>query len=149
MGYRIDWRGRSCARPSTRNRSGNLFITDPENPDYDEMMALEGEKAAQEANRRMRSFFRGADLLIYDGQYTDQEYRSGRSGWGHSSVGQAIAAAESSGCRRLALVHHDPLRTDAELDDLTRQYAGVRLESGLHVCFAPRRARDRPLIGFF
>jgi hypothetical protein len=28
------------------------------------------------------------------------------------------------------------MRTDADLDDLTRLYAGARLESGLHVCFA-------------
>lgn len=136
MGYRIDWRGRSVCTAFDTEPFRNLFITEPENPGYDEIMALEGEKAAQEANWRMRSFFREADLLIHDGQYTDQEYRSGRSGWGHSSVEQAIAAAESSGCRRLALVHHDPMRTDADLDDLTRQYGGARLESGLHVCFA-------------
>jgi phosphoribosyl 1,2-cyclic phosphodiesterase len=136
MGYRIEWRGRSLCTAFDTEPFRNLFITDPDHPGYDPMMALEGETAALEANRRMRSFFREADLLIHDGQYTEQEYRSGRSGWGHSSIEQAVAAAESSGCRRLALVHHDPTRTDADLDDLSRRYAGVCAESGLQVSFA-------------
>jgi phosphoribosyl 1,2-cyclic phosphodiesterase len=136
MGYRIDWHGRSVGTAFDTEPFRNLFITDPAHPGYDAVMALEGERAAQEANRRMRAFFREADLLVHDGQYTDPEYRSGRSGWGHSSVEQAIAAAESSGCRRLALIHHDPQRTDADLDDLSRQYGGVRPQSGLHVGFA-------------
>jgi phosphoribosyl 1,2-cyclic phosphodiesterase len=136
MGYRIDWRGRSVCTAFDTEPFRNLFITDPQNPGYDEMMALEGEKVAREANERMRSFFRAADLLIHDGQYTEAEYRAGRTGWGHSSVEQAIAAAEAAGCRRLALVHHDPRRTDVELDGLTRQYGGRRSGSGLQVCFA-------------
>jgi ribonuclease BN (tRNA processing enzyme) len=84
----------------------------------------------------MNAFLRGADLLIHDGQFTEQEYRTGRVGWGHSSVEHAIGLAEASGARRLALVHHDPLRTDPELDILAQCYGGVRQGSGLDVCFA-------------
>jgi ribonuclease BN (tRNA processing enzyme) len=84
----------------------------------------------------MESFFRGADLLIHDGQFTEEEYRAGRAGWGHSSIEQAIRAAEAAGCRRLALIHHDPMRTDADLDRLCERYSGVRPASGLVVGFA-------------
>jgi phosphoribosyl 1,2-cyclic phosphodiesterase len=136
MGYRIDWGGRSVCTAFDTEPFRNLFVTDPQDPAYDEIMAIEGEQAAREAGLRMRAFFRDADLLIHDGQYTEREYRAGRAGWGHSSVEQAVAAAEAAGCRRLALIHHDPMRTDADLDALSRQYGGPRPESGLEVCFA-------------
>lgn len=59
----------------------------------------------------------GADLLIHDCQYTDQEYEE-RVGFGHSSVGQVAVLAERTGVDRLLLFHHDPMRTDEQLDDL-------------------------------
>jgi len=136
MGYRFDWQGRSVCTAFDTEPFRNLFITDPEDPAYDAVMALEGEQAAREADQRMRLFFRNADLLIHDGQYTEQEYRNGRSRWGHSSIEQATQAAEAAGCRRLALIHHDPMRSDSELDVLARHYGGLRSASGLEVCFA-------------
>jgi len=59
----------------------------------------------------------GADLLIHDSQYTDEEYES-HAGWGHSSMSQAIAFGRLAGVRRLVTFHHDPGHSDAELDDL-------------------------------
>jgi phosphoribosyl 1,2-cyclic phosphodiesterase len=60
----------------------------------------------------------GVDLLIHDGQYSDQE-RRGRVGWGHSSVSEAVAFGELANVRRLILFHHDPSHSDAVLDELT------------------------------
>jgi len=60
----------------------------------------------------------GVDLLIHDGQYSDEE-RAGRIGWGHSSVSEAVAFGELARVRRLILFHHDPSHSDALLDDLT------------------------------
>lgn len=61
----------------------------------------------------------GADLLIHDAQYTAGEYegRSGpaRRGWGHSTWEQAVEVARTAGVERLALFHHDPERTDAQV----------------------------------
>ncbi len=58
----------------------------------------------------------GADLLIYDAQYTEEEYRGlkGRSkvGWGHSTFAAATELAKVAGVKKLALFHHDPTRTD-------------------------------------
>lgn len=58
-----------------------------------------------------------ADLLIHDAQYTDVELRT-HTGWGHSSISQAVSLAVQARVKRLALFHHDPDRTDAELDIL-------------------------------
>jgi ribonuclease BN (tRNA processing enzyme) len=63
-----------------------------------------------------------ADLLLHDSQYTDEEYR-GRLGWGHSSVTHAATFARAAGVRQLAMFHHDPMRSDRELEELHEQVA--------------------------
>jgi len=63
-----------------------------------------------------------ADLLLHDSQYTDEEY-PGRLGWGHSSVTHAAAFANAAGVRQLAMFHHDPMRSDHELEALYDQLA--------------------------
>lgn len=64
----------------------------------------------------LASFARGADILIYDAQYTPEEYRgeSGppRVGWGHSTFEAGAALATEAGVSQLVLFHHDPMRTD-------------------------------------
>ena len=57
-----------------------------------------------------------ADLLIHDGQYTDEEYPD-HVGWGHSGMSDALTFASRVGARRLLLFHHDPLHSDRFLDD--------------------------------
>jgi phosphoribosyl 1,2-cyclic phosphodiesterase len=59
----------------------------------------------------------GADLVIHDAQYTDEEFVT-KSTWGHSTVGYAVHVAAEAGARRLALYHHDPDHTDEILDRL-------------------------------
>ena len=53
----------------------------------------------------------GADVLIYDAQYTPEEY-PGKVGWGHSTWEAAVALARTAGVRQLVLYHHDPRRSD-------------------------------------
>lgn len=62
-------------------------------------------------------FCRGADLLLHDAQYTDKEYKQ-THGWGHSTFNDVTDFAIEAGVKRLGLVHHDPDRSD---DDLDRQ----------------------------
>jgi phosphoribosyl 1,2-cyclic phosphodiesterase len=66
----------------------------------------------------------GADLLLHDSQYTEDEYPH-RLGWGHSSVVHAAAFARASGVRRLAMFHHDPMRSDRALEELYDQVAEI------------------------
>ena len=66
----------------------------------------------------------GADLLLHDSQYTEEEYVQ-RLGWGHSSVVHAATFALAAGVRRLAMFHHDPMRSDRELDALYDQVAEI------------------------
>jgi phosphoribosyl 1,2-cyclic phosphodiesterase len=59
----------------------------------------------------------GADLLLHDAQYSEEEYED-RVGWGHSSVADAVAFTRAVGARRLLLFHHEPLHSDGTLQDL-------------------------------
>ena len=59
----------------------------------------------------------GADLLLHDAQYSDQEYKT-RIGWGHSSMDDALRFASVSGVKHLLLAHHDPAHTDDQLNGL-------------------------------
>lgn len=66
-------------------------------------------------------FVRDADLLVADGQYTQEEY-GGKVGWGHTSLECLISIAEEADVKRLAVFHHDPERTDREIDALYDVY---------------------------
>ncbi|MFN0126399.1 MAG: MBL fold metallo-hydrolase [Verrucomicrobiales bacterium] len=71
--------------------------------------------AVHDLDRRHAAFLAEADLVIHDAQFTDAEYAS-RVGWGHSPVEYVCEMACMGGVKRLALTHHDPSRTDEELD---------------------------------
>jgi len=59
----------------------------------------------------------GADLLIADGMFSEEEYPS-RVGWGHASIPAVIEAAAKADVKQLAVFHHDPQHSDKYLDDL-------------------------------
>lgn len=61
------------------------------------------------------AFAQGADILIHDAQYTEADMPL-KHGWGHSLISQVRELAKAARVRHLILFHHDPDRTDAELD---------------------------------
>ena len=104
--------------------------------------------------QRHLEFLGGADVLIHDAQYTAAEYPD-KIGWGHSTVEYVVDMAIAAGVRKLVLYHHDPARSDAEVDqlvDLARRRAkgaGAALEilgaaEGATVKAEPRRGRAAP-----
>ncbi len=62
-----------------------------------------------------------ADLLLHDGQYSSEEYLKS-TGWGHSSIFNALQFASKAEVKRLLLSHHDPLHTDKTLDQLFSEF---------------------------
>ncbi len=59
----------------------------------------------------------GVDLLVHDSQHLAAELPA-KEFLGHSAVEYAIGLAEKAGARRLVLFHHDPERTDEQVDDI-------------------------------
>jgi ribonuclease BN (tRNA processing enzyme) len=60
---------------------------------------------------------RGADLLILDAQYTDEEYQR-HIGWGHGSISSVVSLAADADAKRLVLFHHDPNHDDETVDKI-------------------------------
>lgn len=135
LGYRFAWQGKTFCTAYDNEPFRNLFCTDPEDPSYDEGMAMEGELVAREQNTSLEKFFSGADLLVHDTQYTQEELTAKYLGWGHSSFEHAVAAAKRAEVKALALFHHDPMRTDDQIDALAEKYCGTK-------------SPDRPVILF-
>ena len=68
----------------------------------------------------VREYARQASVLIYDAQYTPEEYAA-HQGWGHSTWLEATRVARDAGVERLILFHHDPWHTDQILFDIVRR----------------------------
>ena len=94
-GYRIEEEGTSCA-----------YITDNE---------LEPPQKVSTTYDQWVGFCRGVDVLIHDAQYLESDMPH-KHGWGHSLVSQVrqLAVDAEVGC--LVMFHHDPDRTDTEID---------------------------------
>jgi phosphoribosyl 1,2-cyclic phosphodiesterase len=136
LGFRFAYQGKIICTAYDTEPFQNIFVTDRSDPAFDEIMACEGESAARTENHRLDEFFASADLLIYDAQYTQQEYDRDRHGWGHTPIEYAIKAAVRSKVKRLALFHHDPMRTDEQLDNLSELYCDPEYTGDVDVFFA-------------
>jgi phosphoribosyl 1,2-cyclic phosphodiesterase len=79
-----------------------------------------------------------ADLVLHDAQYRDEELPE-RAYMGHSSPGYALGLARAGGARQLLLFHHDPDRTDAEVDAML-----AALQQLAQVPAGPGDEHDRP-----
>ena len=71
----------------------------------------------------------GCDVLFHDSQYTDEELAV-RSSFGHSCPGYAVGLGETAGAKRVLLFHHDPLRTDYEVDEMVARTEGASVRVG-------------------
>jgi phosphoribosyl 1,2-cyclic phosphodiesterase len=58
---------------------------------------------------------RKADLVLHDGQYTEEEYQHTR-GWGHSTFRAVTDLGLAARVKRLGIFHHDPSHVDRDLD---------------------------------
>ncbi|MCB0216396.1 MAG: GAF domain-containing protein [Chloroflexi bacterium] len=102
LGYRLEIDGRVL-----------VYATDHEPHDRRNGAGIAGGLGGEDL--RHAQFVAGADLLIHDAQFTASEYPE-HQGWGHATTEYVVDLALRAGVRRLALFHHDPWRTDDELD---------------------------------
>jgi phosphoribosyl 1,2-cyclic phosphodiesterase len=75
---------------------------------------------------------RGADVLFHDAQHTAAELPA-KAFFGHSAAEYAVGLAVAAGVPRVVLYHHDPTRTDDEVDAIVRanQRPGVMVEGAV------------------
>jgi len=114
VGYRVDVGGRAIC-----------FIPD------DELEGV-GYDVGEGWRERLVDFVRGADVLIHDSMYTDAEYPS-RTGWGHSTFSESLRLAEEGDVKQLLFFHHDPDRSDEELDEIVSRLRDEGMARGCAV----------------
>ena len=90
VGYRVDFSGKSIC-----------YVTDTEH-------------AKDCRDQNILKLIAGADIVIYDASFTDEEYPN-FVGWGHSTWQEGVRLCTDAGAQRLAVFHHLPGRSDDEL----------------------------------
>lgn len=84
------------------------------------VIATDHEARPSELNKKFIDFAKGANILVHDAQYTQEEYQT-RTGWGHSTFSQAIENGKKSNAEKVLLTHHHPKRTDSEIDEIAEK----------------------------
>lgn len=82
------------------------------------VFATDTEPGSPTHDRALRELTQGADLLIYDAQYTPEQLEQEKVGWGHGSWLEGVRIAHECGVHRLLLFHHDPESDDDYVDSL-------------------------------
>ncbi|MBF0227645.1 MAG: MBL fold metallo-hydrolase [Desulfobacterales bacterium] len=139
LGYKFKYKGKSVCTLYDTEPFRNIFCTDPTNPSFDEAMTKEGSQIAKEENLRIQEFIYGSDILIYDAQYTNEEYDPSRIGWGHTPIQYCIESVMSSKIKKLILFHHDPERTDSQIEDFEKEYCDNNVNRETKIYFAKER----------
>jgi phosphoribosyl 1,2-cyclic phosphodiesterase len=108
LGYRIDCQGKS------------LFFTGDHEPFYNIHPAGHPAHAAyadyvSTRTAAIDALVAGVDALIVDCSYTREEYPA-KQGWGHGTFDAAFELALRCGARALYCTHHEPTRSDDELE---------------------------------
>jgi phosphoribosyl 1,2-cyclic phosphodiesterase len=114
--------------------------------------ATDTEPGSPTHDQNVRTLARNADIFIYDAQYTPQQLRGEKKGWGHSSWAEGVKIAREVGVRQLVLFHHEPDHDDAMIDALlararTKFPNAIAAAEGMVLEIPappPRAARHRP-----
>jgi phosphoribosyl 1,2-cyclic phosphodiesterase len=112
LGYRIDSHGKSIFFTGDHEPHTNIY--DPDDESYSEYQTL-----IEEQYNSIVEAVRGVDVLIADSAYTVEEYPS-KKGWGHGTFDSCIQLALAAGAKLLYCTHHEPTRSD---DDLEKVFA--------------------------
>jgi phosphoribosyl 1,2-cyclic phosphodiesterase len=112
LGYRIECRGKSMFFTGDHEPYYNIY--EPSDDGYAEYQAL-----IEEQSQAVVDAIKGVDILIADSSYTIAEYPS-KKGWGHGTFDSCIELAKAAAVKILYCTHHEPTRSD---DDLEKVFA--------------------------
>jgi phosphoribosyl 1,2-cyclic phosphodiesterase len=108
LGYRIESHGKSVFFTGDHEPPYNIY--DPIDDSFADYQVFVDEKLALIAEA-----IRDVDVIIADSSYTDAEYRT-KVGWGHGTFSSSISAAAAANAKVLFCTHHEPTRSDDELE---------------------------------
>lgn len=126
-----------------------VFATDNEPYRYTLHAARKDPLAAQygaELDQKFVDFITGADVVVCDAQYTQEEYRS-KIGWGHSPIESVVEFAIKAHVKQLALFHHDPSHDDAAIDAIVLHAQRlISLQKSSVQCFGAAEGMEIKLV---
>jgi phosphoribosyl 1,2-cyclic phosphodiesterase len=128
LGYRIHHRGKVLVYTSDNEPYSSLLF-DHFKDLGDALPPGEMEEFFAQCNRRMVDFVSDADVVIADAMYRSEEYPRFR-GWGHSSAEHAMNLAIEGKAKKLIVWHHDPNRTDVDLEKMVSETQEVARRKG-------------------
>ena len=128
FGYRIDADGTSVFFTGDHEPLHNIYGKD--DPQY-----AEYEQLIQDKRQALIEPLMGVHTLIGDTMYTEEEYPS-RVGWGHGTTLSNLEFSRAVGAKRLVLTHHDPERTDEQLDAMDVHMQETRKATDAEVVIA-------------
>jgi phosphoribosyl 1,2-cyclic phosphodiesterase len=71
-------------------------------------------------DQNILSLIEGADMVIYDSTYTEDEFPE-KIGWGHSTWNEGMRLCQAANVKKIAIFHHDPEHTDDFMDQLAEE----------------------------
>ena len=80
------------------------------------VLATDNEPGSPVHDQALCDLAMDADVLVYDAQYTPEQLRGEKKGWGHSSWLEGVRIAKECNVKNLILFHHDPDSDDAHVD---------------------------------
>jgi phosphoribosyl 1,2-cyclic phosphodiesterase len=134
MAYKLIHKGKILVYGGDHEPFRNLY-REGNDREMDEAFLRELDQEAEEQNVRIAQFVKGADLLIWDAQYSVEEYAA-KKGWGHSTYEADLALAIQASVKHLVMTHHDPASTDKILAKRERRYRALAAERGIRLDFA-------------
>jgi len=120
-----DGEGKSVSVTSARgNHPQGVFAYRIEHDGHVVCYATDTEHYEGRVDQKLVDLARDAAVLVYDSQYTPEEY-AGKKGWGHSTFEEGAKIARLAGAKRLVLFHHDPTQTDAAVRDKEKRARAI------------------------
>lgn len=113
FGYKVESKGKRFFFTGDYEPPLNIYA--PEDEAYEEYQRL-----VDQQRQILTDFIKDVDVVVADCQYTREEYPT-KKGWGHGTYDSCIEMARDANIGTLYFTHHDPTRTDAELDEIYRE----------------------------
>ncbi len=107
-GYKVEEKGQSFFFTGDYEPAANIY--NPDEEEYEQYQEM-----VDEQNKSVIEFIREVDVAVCDAQYTVSEYAS-KQGWGHGTYDSCLSLATKAEIKSLYFTHHDPTRTDEQLD---------------------------------
>lgn len=128
LGYRIECNGKSVFFTGDHEPHYNIYS--PGEEGFDEYQA-----AIEQRRAELDAAIGAVDLLIVDSAYTREEYQHKR-GWGHGTFDAAIEMGKRVGAKRLVCTHHEPTRSDEDLERVFAEALARHSDAGCEILLA-------------